>query len=133
MTVCDESTRDALVAALRESGKSQRAWARWHEASVSAVNDCLRRKSMSEKRENKLRWSLGLPPIYRTQVTLRDTERIVKKPGHGKKRNYVEFKIRVSPGDAETIQDRINCLELRSFNHLWDVSGWMDELRDWDC
>lgn len=57
--IADETTRDALLAALCD--KSQRAWAKEHGIPHGTVNDCILRKPMKLRRENMLRTALGLP------------------------------------------------------------------------
>jgi hypothetical protein len=125
MTTCDDSTRRALIEAIGDY--SQASWAKRNcppdmkQPSFTAlVNNVLLRKGVSEHRENLLRAILGLEPVARTPVILRSTERVVKRPGYGKPRGYVEFKIRVSPEEAEEIRRAYTYLGYRSFSEWWN-------------
>lgn len=128
MTTCDESTRTALKAAIGD--RTQLAWAKANRPETwtvrrfaSLVSNVLLRKGVSEGKENLLRDILGLEPIYRTPVIVRSNQKVVYAPGYGRKRNYEEFKIRVSPDEAEIIRQWLAEGGWDSFSEWWKYSG----------
>jgi hypothetical protein len=124
--IADETTRDALLAFKGEL--STRATARRLGVLSSTVNDVIHRNAMSLKRENPLRIALGLEPLTDERVTLKSSQRVVAKPGYGKKRGYVEFKIRVSPEEAEIIREMLDVAGYRSFSEWWRESKQLAQM-----
>ena len=127
--IADETTRYALRQALIDSQSSQRAWAKRKGLPHGTSNDCLLRKPMSRRRENTLRSALGLPETYTRSVNIHpETEGVVKRPGYGKKRGYVEFKIRVTPQEAEAIRAYLAVEGYGSFSEWWHRSEQVDQM-----
>lgn len=76
MRTATDETRRELRRALAAS-PSRRAWALAHDVSPVDVSDCLNRRPMSAKRENRLRAAMGLPVIRFQTIDIADNQRVV--------------------------------------------------------
>ena len=78
-------TRTALNDAIA-TAPSLRAWARAHGIAAGTVSNVRLGYPCKLDKENAIRAALGLPPLTVQLVELDSTQRVVRKPGHGKRR-----------------------------------------------
>lgn len=83
----------------RDYDGKQRRFALAHGIPAVNISDCLRGRPMSPRRLNPIRRALGLPDVTarpRHVVIDAERERVVAKPGHGRKRRTARLTITAS-------------------------------------
>ena len=118
----EAETRSEILRLLQRF-PSQRALSRHLGLKPVTVNDLLLGKPMSDERLNEVRDRLLLPRVERTPVLLDTANEYVSRKSGGRKRSYVEFKVRAHPIVAEYIQAEIEASGCKSFSE-WFLSQY---------